>query len=349
MRKCLGVAATALAGLLAAAALATPKGRSPLASTAPTAGNINVEQPVAKLVVHEWGTFTNFSGSDGVQLDFRPLADVELPAFVYDRPMQGTFWLGKGRRARQRMETPVIYFYTDRPREVSVRVEFPRGLLTEFYPPPQTVLPTYDCGVAPPLADSSLDWGEIRIVPEGMTDQLQADVEGLIDPPEVEGDNHYAYARETESAIVEASDNMGSKHHEKFLFYRGLGNFSLPLRLEAHGQGRFTVTNDGAVAVRSLFLVEVTAGEIRFMQSPVVDAHASVSIERSRSASTNGELGARLVENLVAAGLYEKEARAMVKTWESSWFGEPGTRLLYLVPERLTAELLPLHINPRPD
>lgn len=39
----------------------------------------------------------------------------------------------------------------------------------------------------------------------------------------------------------------------------------------------------------------------------------------------------------------------MVDTWRSSWFGESGTRLLYLVPSRLTHELLPLTIEPRPD
>jgi hypothetical protein len=327
-------------------AVATPKGElpAPPIHEDPIAG-----QPPAPFVVHEWGTFTNFSGADGVQLDFRPLADIELPAFVYDRPMQGTFWLGKGRRARQRMETPVIYFYTDQLREVNLKVDFPQGLLTEFFPPPQKMTPAFDYDIAPPLADSSLDWGTIRIVPERMSDELQGDVDGSVGPPEVEGDNHYAYARESDSAIVEATDNMGGVHHEKFLFYRGLGNFSLPLRLEAHGQGHFTVTNDGAETIHALFLVEVAPGEVRFTQTASVVANSSVSIERAANSSTAAALGACLVDELVAAGLYEKEARAMVKTWHSSWFGEPGTRLLYLVPQRLTDELLPLHINPQPD
>ena len=35
-----------------------------------------------KFVVHEWGTFTNFSGSDGVNLEFRPLATNDLPRFI---------------------------------------------------------------------------------------------------------------------------------------------------------------------------------------------------------------------------------------------------------------------------
>ena len=34
------------------------------------------------LVVHEWGTFTSFAGSDGVNLEFRPLVTNDLPPFV---------------------------------------------------------------------------------------------------------------------------------------------------------------------------------------------------------------------------------------------------------------------------
>ncbi|HVC93368.1 MAG TPA: hypothetical protein VND64_06735 [Pirellulales bacterium] len=348
MRRSLFTAVVALAGLLAIVAVATPRNHPPGGEATKSAGGSG---PSAgqRFVVHEWGTFTNFAGADGVQLDFRPLVDNELPAFVYDRAMQGTLWLGKGRRARQRMETPVTYFYTDRPREVSVSVEFPRGLLTEFYPPPRTVLPAYQFGVAPPLEASSLDWGNIRIVPEALFAELQIDAEESVSPPEVDGDNHYAFARETDSAIVEATDNMGQTHHEKFLFYRGLGNFNLPLRFEAHGQGRFTVTNDGAEAVHSLFLVEVAHNEVRFAQFPLVEAGRSVALTGSAEISTVDQLGARLAEALIATGLYEREALAMVKTWKSSWFGEEGTRLLYLVPERLTAEILPLRITPQPD
>ena len=53
----------------------------------------------------------------------------------------------------------------------------------------------------------------------------------------------------------------------------------------------------------------------------------------------------------MAEGLYEKEARAMVKTWESSWFAEQGTgtRLLYTVPRRVTDTILRLKITPTPD
>jgi len=75
-------------------------------------------------IVHEWGTFTSFSGSDGIALDFRPLVDEDLPKFVMDRPRQASVndtrdrAYARGETAKgfilskQRMETPVTYFYT---------------------------------------------------------------------------------------------------------------------------------------------------------------------------------------------------------------------------------------------
>ena len=50
---------------------------------------------------------------------------------------------------------------------------------------------------------------------------------------------------------------------------------------------------------------------------------------------------------LVAQGLYQKEAAAMVDTWRDSWF-EEGLRLFYIVLRSAVDEILPLEINPAP-
>src|SRR5438874_3962102 len=39
----------------------------------------------------------------------------------------------------------------------------------------------------------------------------------------------------------------------------------------------------------------------------------------------------------------------MVKTWSADWFGQEGVRVLYLVPESVTTEFLPLRIDPKPE
>src|SRR5258708_36209020 len=79
-------------------------------------------------VAHEWGTFTCVQGANGVQMEWDPLAVVDLPEFVYSRVhvasgrkahVRGFVVAGKtGTVQRQRMETPVIYFYSDRTRTV---------------------------------------------------------------------------------------------------------------------------------------------------------------------------------------------------------------------------------------
>src|SRR5258708_28718146 len=84
------------------------------------------------LVAHEWGTFTSVQGADGVLLDWKPLETSKLPRFVYDwthpglnRVLTGNGYGGFGKGsiiARQRMETPVVYFYSDKEETVDVTV-----------------------------------------------------------------------------------------------------------------------------------------------------------------------------------------------------------------------------------
>src|SRR3954463_10626080 len=76
-------------------------------------------------VAHEWGTFTSVQGSDAVQLEWSPLVSSELPKFVYDCSRgypSGRH--GSDSKAAfltlQRMETPVIYFYSEQARTVDV-------------------------------------------------------------------------------------------------------------------------------------------------------------------------------------------------------------------------------------
>lgn len=328
--------------------------------------------PVALgLIVHEWGTFTSFSGSDGVRLEFRPLADEDLPPFVLDRFLQSGHFhpFSKSQvRVRMRMETPITYFYTDRERDVNVRVRFPEGLLTEFYPPVARMEPTFEFGPQLHLKQSSLDWGSVHLIP---TDRLQAQVEdpalrrllesllpiGLTPPSDPKF--HYGHARETDSALVHvhrpkpdpvAFDlRPAGDFFEKFLFYRGIGNFDLPLQLTAAGDGGFELTNSGDDPVRSLFLVDTDGATVRFTEFAEVAGGRKATLVNSRASSTIDTLADAVTKALVREGLYEKESLAMVNTWRSSWFGEPGTRLLYIVPRTITDSLLPLEVSPRPE
>lgn len=357
-----GLAAAALVALMTVMASSNSRAvDKSVAAVAPSADN--------KLIMHEWGTFTSFSGSNGVQLDFRPLINEDLPDFVFDRRMQARVPnLTKGRiRAQIRMETPVTYFYTDEERTIRAKVDFPNGLLTEFYPPVVAMSPPYDSAkdYSRAFDNSSLDWGEIDLIPasklvpsvkdERTRTWLHRIIQQRVTPTEGSY-NHYYYARETDSAYVHLRHSpspdlpeFGSDHLEKFLFYRGVGKFEQPLRAVIATDDVIRVTNTGDQPIRSLFRVTVANKAIEFSTIAEVPAGSSAEFPKMATPIQLPDLQQKVVEALVAEKLYPKEAAAMVKTWADSWFAEEGTRIFYMVPREATDKLLPLTISPPPD
>ena len=168
-------------------------------------------------------------------------------------------------------------------------------------------------------------------------------------PPVKAGEGeHYAHARETDSAHVQLTDpGMGMIHREKFLFYRGVGNFSLPVSVKAIGKDWFELKNDGKQPLSWAFVVNVAEDKsVRFTLLENVTGTVKVTLPSQRS--TVDHLAGYVQKMLMTDGLYLKEALSMVHTWQSSWFGEPGTRVLYSLPQTYTDALLPLKLNPAP-
>ena len=313
-------------------------------------------EPDNGFTVHEWGTFTSVQGADGVQMAWNPQIVSELPKFVYKSEAGGKiFSVG-----RQRLETPVIYFYSDRPRTVDVAVRFPGGWVTEWYPSkPAAVAPA---GLPAGPRQPVLFWNKVEILgPTTKTPPLPSDQSG----------SHYYAARETDASLIRTTTipkpvvpvrlDRVSLHEppipaksevEKFLFYRGVGNFQAPLtvKLGSNDAARVSLTNAGQEELRSLFLYEVRAdGHISWMPIEKLPGGATRDVTLDPAAGTNPEaLAAALRAALVAEGLYEKEAAAMVKTWQDSWFAERGLRVLYTLPRPWTDRALPLAVSPTP-
>ncbi len=318
--------------------------------------------PASDLIVHEWGTFTSMQGSDGVTLEGLQHEEEALPSFVYSRtkirecPLREKGYKGLEvdvANVTEKMETPVTYFYTDRPGRVHVRVCFNQGLLTQWYPvsdlvgPPERTLEDGPLDMAK-VDKSFLDW-KIDILPKG---------EGLSDIPLVGKDDPWAFARIPDSNCVRTvkrtSPRVGPTETEKFLFYRGLGRFTLPLRAVTSEGGRITLFNDGEDAVRHIVVVHVRDGHAMLDYAEAVGAKKSIDLKCAVSGSgpTLKEIVPKLMNvlqrALVEEGLYDKEAEAMVKTWERSYFHAEGLRILYVVPENVTNALLPIAIDPAP-
>ena len=302
-------------------------------------------------VAHEWGTFTSVQGADGVQMDWNPLSVSELPKFVYDRSRSGAkrgFVLaGKSAATvcRQRMETPVIYFYSDKARTVEVSVNFPQGQVTEWYPQESAADLSPVRTAARAAKVPALHWDKVEILPK-------AEGAGLALPVEKSGSHYYA-ARATDAALLRVAAGDKKPEVEKFLFYRGTGSFRAPLTvtLDSADATRLTLKNTGTEALRDLFVCNAQGGAVSWekVESLAPGAEVTVVADGDKAKKRSREmLAAALRDSLVQRGLFAKEAAAMVQTWEDSWLGEPGLRVLYTLPRAWTDRTLPLAIAPAP-
>lgn len=277
------------------------------------------DQSSKGLIVHEWGTFTSVTTADGQRQVWSPLTGPsDLPGFVYKSKQQTQFAQGdcvKCGWAYVRMETPVLYFYSERELSASVKVGFPQGSITEWYPQAREV-------------GSGINWMNFTVKPGAMANF-----------PIENAESHYYPARETDAAPL----TLGAEQ-EKFLFYRGIGNFDLPIKTRLAGE-QVTVKNAGSEELTAAIVFENRGGQIGWRV--VNSLKGETTVARPAVGQSVDALRGELQKLLAAQGLYEKEAAAMVKTWSDSWF-EDGLRVFYIVPRKTTDAILPITITPAP-
>jgi hypothetical protein len=314
------------------------------------------------LIVHEWGTFTSVQGHDGKQAWWLPHLKTDLPEFVYARGVKNGGIKGvqllRGKETQSailRMETPVIYFYSDIARAVDVRVRLPKGEITEWYPQATRIGPSFrPDGQGASLEDSLIEWKGVTILPH---DTTEVSADSLIRTTEGPKADHYYSARATDANLlrVASAHARGAVEYERDLFYRGLAEFPGPLTATVEGdEAQLVLVTEGQDALKNLFVVTIRKGLMRYQKVDRVtpDRTTDVSLDAVPYAALD-EARSRLMEDMVKAlvseGLYEKEARAMVDTWKQQWFAEEGSRVFYLLPRAWTDRVLPLEVTPRPD
>jgi len=313
-------------------------------------------------VVHEWGTFTSVQGSDGVPLRWRPLESSALPKFVYDwqrpglqRSLPVQMLLRKDLiSALQRMETPVIYFYADKPQSVDVSVDFPKGRITEWYPQAAQIGPAVSADPVhrdASLEQSSARWSQVELLPQKQNSSLAGAL-----PLDSLG-THYFAARETDAAYlrIPSLDSARTAHEiEKFIFYRGTGDFATPLRVSTGPGNSVVVAATGSEPLAHVFVLEVNQRTGGFLQIKRLKPGEQRTIDLAANdlavpvEQLSGQLASSMTAALVTQGLYPREAAAMVKTWKDSWFAEEGVRVLYILPRTWTDSTLPLRLTPPP-
>ena len=219
----------------------------------------------SELIAHEWGTFTSVVNKEGRKIQGLHHEEESLPNFVYDlsrventkasesssssgsiRPPRSGGPATRGfipstmnlmpiptftEKITQKMETPVIYFYSNKEVDVNVRVDFPKGVISQWFPNISSINPSIE-------AKNGYGVWDIKILKE-TTAKL----------PETSGNSIWNPSRETKSNIIKVNDEL-----EKLIFYRGLGDFDTPLKV-SENNGVVTIVNNSSQVIKGLTLL----------------------------------------------------------------------------------------------
>lgn len=330
----------------------------------------------------EWGTYTSCQSSNGKDLSGLHHGEVnDLPNFVHARadgyshemweahkkltqnkrgivppslrktaqtPEGCGFcevmdWIpraGSQFEVTQKLETPVIYFYSHKEIEARVTVDFPKGIVTEVYPETSSMFPAI--GQVTATANGQASWNVTVHAP-----QVRLSI------PEVAVGNIWEPSRRVSSNFV--SNN--NQENEKHIFYRGLGRFDGPVSVHSTHSHMVIKNNADEVVPAAWVLVnDGSSGKTISIGSIKPGKEVKIPLQNGRFDLSSAmpmdlyvlDAGVKLEIELVAAGLFPLEARAMVDTWSRHYFAGYGSRVLYIAPSSYPDTLLPLTITPAP-
>ena len=316
-----------------------------------------------RLIVHEWGTFTELQDDIGHSVAGINTDDEPVPSFVHRLPaplLAPVLGVRQVRRMKavayrhpqvtMRLETPIIYFYPPstqtKPMTVDVDVHFRSGWLSEFYPNAHVNAPGLKRLLLNRNVVGSLAWHGLQIGGEG---ELPATDEPV-----------WLLPRKTNAATV--TNSAGES--EQYLFYRGVGNFTGPLRVTTDRDAdtltltsRFhTFDTNEVISIRAAWLVHVKRdGSLAYrslgqLTAPPEQTSHIAQVKRGFETTDYSSRNIHLLhedmhKTLTIDGLYDDEATALLSTWERAYFKSPGLRLFYVVPRQWTDDRLPLTVS----
>jgi hypothetical protein len=308
---------------------------------------ITLSASAQTLTVHEWGTFTTLRGSDGGILSGLYIEEEQLPPFVYHHPgfspdpIIQTDGYRPVKDVTVKMETPVLYFYSPIEKNVKVHVDFPNGTISQWYPERSggELSPTSDTIDLEKLITGSIDWDATVLAPD--TKETYTENQNI--------NLKWSHPRQTDANLVK--NHIGQV--EKYLFYRGLANFSLPVDIKWNEGNILEVKNTSNLDIPFIYIYDHTeSSQIRIWGIGSMAKNETKTFTKPET-SYGYDQGtpeyAAFIQALQTAGLTNKEAQAMLQTWTDGYFQSEGFKVFWVVPREMTDQILPLQITPTPD
>lgn len=310
-------------------------------------------EPLNDYIAHEWGTFTSVSGSDGVQLDGLFLEEEKLPKFVKELqiPIGKLKFQGMGlpdfniRGVNIKMETPVIYFYSEKEGNVDVNVKFKGGIVNQWYPASvnnrhisfnegKSTLSPINAPDFTSVYNDSLNW-KVKVL--GPNSHLSYTSPQNLETPT------WVNPRYTDANMLQIG-----KDREKFIFYRGLARFDQPFKVTSQSSSQLTLQNTGNDEIGFAMVYEYTKDKkAKVWWTGKLDGKEQKVVHK-KELDVNKSIHGEFLSGLIKAGLYKKEAQSMLETWRHSYFEKEGLRVFWIVPRKFTDEILPISFKPAP-
>ncbi len=299
--------------------------------------------PAKAVSVHEWGTFTTLQTPEGQELGGLNVDDEPVPEFVHQSaqlisserpgdPPQKSPSGGPMSMVTLRLETPVLYFHLPEKLKqltVNVDVRFKGGWLTQYYPDAKSVSP----GLTPNVSDSKLSRDTV-----GSLSWRGLKVGGTRSGPSC-SDPVWNSPRQVNCQSVENPKGES----EKFLFYRGVGSLTTPLKVLR--TKNLVQLKDQSLQLRQAWLVNIGTQGCDFQDFPNLRRKSSSAIPSKLKPENLPRLKEKMRTALIADGLNPDEAAAMLAAWNESYFQNPGLRVFYLLPQKWTDQVLPLKLS----
>jgi len=297
---------------------------------------LTVEEPIRKgLEVHEWGVFCVHDDIELANADMRA-EWAALPKFVFGQTAGRDLPINQPRYAV--VEKPVIFFHTDQPLALEVRVDFSGGMPAVWWP--RTAYPSQQLDGCPGDAKKSerfrhLEWHvQLKEPPKGQKSNAQ---------PLAVDKGHWIEALRAVKADDVFTQAGGSGDIEI------LGRRGGEIVVEPFERERF-IYYDGLVPIGKRVSVTVEKDEV-FVASRVKHAVLDVTLEFTDvDVKEWPEAGlVTLTKQLKDAGLFEDEAKSLAEVWKKDFFQADGLTLFFRLPQEEYEKLLPMKLRPRPE
>jgi hypothetical protein len=318
-----------------------------------------VEEPVKKgLEVHEWGVFAVHDDLELANADMRA-EWAALPKFVFGQTAGRELPINQ--RETSVILKPVVFFHTSEPLAVELRVDFPGGLPTVWWP--RTVYPSREFDGCPGDGKKKepyrhLEWHvQLKQPAKGQT---------VIAPLAVEKGHWIENLRavKADDVFSKQSDFRGSEG----LIERELPNPQLEREHFIYYDGLVPIGKRVAVTVEKDKVLVASRVKHPIHDVTVVDRRAPDHLRVARLAKLEAgtkptalefnEVEAKdwphaglvtLTKQLKDVGLFEDEARALADVWKQEFFQAEGLTLFYRLPQEEYEKLLPMKLKPRPE